>query len=196
MASPVTPMDDDVQHEAEIRLLGLILAQSALVGVSIGVFDAEVWLENTTPVLNGLTYAMSAFFVQGIAYYMFKVFFERGMRERARSGQLERDRNYKYRSMQQNFDSRRNEMEMRVQEAQLERELRWMEANPGQMPPSWGVPGGAPSIVSSYDQQQIDASRIPHHSAKNPTPLTLGISDEETPLKKDGTPDKRYEKKS
>jgi len=196
MASPVTPMDDDVQHEAEIRLLGLILAQSALVGVSIGVFDAEVWLENTTPVLNGLTYAMSAFFVQGIAYYMFKVFFERGMRERARAGQLERDRTYQYRTMQQNFDSRRNEMEMRVQEAQLERELRWMEANPGQMPPSWGVPGGAPSIVGAYDQQQIDASRIPTHAAKNPTPLTLGIPEEDVPLKKDGTPDKRYEKKS
>ena len=196
MASPVTPMDDDVQHEAEIRLLGLILAQSALVGVSIGVFDAEVWLENTTPVLNGLTYAMSAFFVQGIAYYMFKVFFERGMRERANAGQLERDRSYKYRSMQQNFDSRRNEMEMRVQEAQLERELRWMEANPGQMPPSWGVPGGAPSLIGNYDKQQIDASRIPHHSAQNPAPLTLGISDEEVPMKKDGTPDKRYEKKA
>lgn len=189
-------MDEDVQHEAEIRLLGLILAQSALVGVSIGVFDAEVWLKNTTPLLNGLTYAMSAFFVQGIAYYMFKVFFERGMRERARATQIDRDRNYKYRSMQQNFDARRAEMEMRIQEAQLERELRWMEANPGQMPPSWGVPGGSPSLIGTYDQERVDSSRIPTHEAKSPTPLSLGVSEEDVPLKKDGTPDKRYQKKN
>ena len=65
MPLPMTVMEDDSQHEAEIRLLGLILAQSALVGVSIGVFDAKVWLENTSPLLNGLTYAMSAFFIQG-----------------------------------------------------------------------------------------------------------------------------------
>ena len=31
--------------------------------------------------------------------------------------------------MQQQFDNRRAEMEMRMQEAQLERELRWMEEN-------------------------------------------------------------------
>ena len=180
-------MEDDSQHEAEIRLLGLILAQSALVGVSIGVFDAKVWLENTSPLLNGLTYAMSAFFIQGVAYYMFKVFFERGMRERAKATQIDRDRNYKYRSMQQSFDSRRAEMEMRIQEAQLERELRWMEANPG----------GAPSLIGTYDQERVDGSRIPTHAARNPAPLSLGVSEEDAhvPLKKDGTPDKRYQKK-
>tara|TARA_Y100001937_G_C7113524_1_gene328988 strand:+ start:1120 stop:1710 length:591 start_codon:yes stop_codon:yes gene_type:complete len=195
MPLPMTVMEDDSQHEAEIRLLGLILAQSALVGVSIGVFDAKVWLENTSPLLNGLTYAMSAFFIQGVAYYMFKVFFERGMRERAKATQIDRDRNYKYRSMQQSFDSRRAEMEMRIQEAQLERELRWMEANPGQMPPSWGVPGGAPSLIGTYDQERVDGSRIPTHAARNPAPLSLGVSEEDIPLKKDGTPDKRYQKK-
>jgi hypothetical protein len=194
-------MDDDMQHEAEIRLLGLILAQSTLVGVAIGVFDADIWLKNDTAMLNGFTYAMGAFFIQGIAYYMFKVFFEQGMRERARMTQIDRERNSKYRNMQQNFDHRRAEMELRMQEAQLEKELRWMEANPGQMPPSWGVAGGSPSLVGTYDNRggaaaSIDSSRIPTHNAQTQSPLSLGVSDEEEiPLKKDGTPDKRYMKK-
>ena len=75
MDKPVVNMDDE-QHDAEIRLMGLILAQSALVGVAVGVFDADVWLKNDTTWLNGFTYAMGAFFVQGIAYYVFKMFFE------------------------------------------------------------------------------------------------------------------------
>lgn len=195
--SPVVVMDDDMQHEAEIRLLGLILAQSTLVGVGIGVFDADLWLKNDTPMLNGFTYAMGAFFIQGIAYYMFKVFFEQGMRERARMSQIDRERTTKYRTMQHSFDQRRAEMELRMQEAQLEKELRWMEANPGQMPPSWGVQGGSPSLVGSYDQQRADNMRIPTHAAHSPAPLSLGVGDEEEiPRKKDGTPDKRYSKKS
>jgi len=201
VGKPVVAVDDDMQHEAEIRLLGLILAQSALVGLGIGVFDADVWLKNETAMLNGFTYAMAAFFVQGIAYYMFKVFFEQGMRERARLSQMDRQRSMKYRSMQNSFDNRRAEMELRMQEAQLEKELRWMEANPGQMPPSWGVQGGSPSLIGQYDNRggaaaQFDGSRIPTHQANSPAPLSLGVSEEtEVPLKKDGTPDKRYQKK-
>ena len=64
---PVVAMDSQQQHDAEIRLMGLILAQSTLVGVAIGVFDSNVWLMNDTPWLNGFTYAMGAFFVQGIS---------------------------------------------------------------------------------------------------------------------------------
>ena len=30
--------------EAEIRLMGLILSQSILVGIAVGIFDAEMWL--------------------------------------------------------------------------------------------------------------------------------------------------------
>ena len=201
VGKPVVAVDEDMQHEAEIRLLGLILAQSALVGVAIGVFDADVWLKNETAMLNGFTYAMAAFFVQGIAYYMFKVFFEQGMRERARLSQMDRQRSMKYRNMQNTFDNRRAEMEIRMQEAQLEAELRWMEQNPGQMPPSWGVAGGSRSLVGSYDSQggaatQFDGSRIPTHQASAPSPLSLGVSeDSDVPLKKDGTPDKRYAKR-
>ncbi len=106
--------------EAEIRLMGLILAQSALVGLAIGLFDADMWLNTNDPMVNGFTYAMAAFFVQGIAYYFFKMFFEQNMQERVRIQNMERERQGRYRSMQYTFDNRRAEMELRMQEAQLE----------------------------------------------------------------------------
>ena len=107
-------------NDAEIRLMGLILAQSALVGFAVGMFDAEMWLNNETPWLNGFTYAMAAFFVQGMAYYVFKMFFEQNMQERVRASNMERERQHRFRSMQNSFDNRRSEMELRMQEAQLE----------------------------------------------------------------------------
>ena len=164
--------------DAEIRLMGLILAQSALVGLAIGVFDADLWLESDTAMLNGFTYAMAAFFVQGIAYYFFKMFFEQNMQERVRATGVQRSRDARYKQMQMNFDNRRVEMEMRMQEAQLERELRWMEANPGKMPPSWGVPGGSQSIVSQYDSGQFNPG-IPSHEVDVEQPINLGIKEEE-----------------
>tara|TARA_R100001510_G_scaffold53723_1_gene55602 strand:+ start:221 stop:775 length:555 start_codon:yes stop_codon:yes gene_type:complete len=164
--------------DAEIRLMGLILAQSALVGLAIGVFDADLWLKSETPMLNGFTYAMAAFFVQGIAYYFFKMFFEQNMQERVRATGVQRTRDARYKQMQMNFDNRRVEMEMRMQEAQLERELRWMEANPGKMPPSWGVPGGSQSIVSQYDSGQFNPG-IPSHEVEVDQPINLGIKEEE-----------------
>ena len=164
--------------DAEIRLMGLILAQSALVGLAIGVFDADLWLKSETPMLNGFTYAMAAFFVQGIAYYFFKMFFEQNMQERVRATGVQRTRDARYKQMQMNFDNRRVEMEMRMQEAQLERELRWMEANPGKMPPSWGVPGGSQSIVAQYDSGQFNPG-IPSHEVEVDQPINLGIKEEE-----------------
>lgn len=198
---PVVAMDSQEQHDAEIRLMGLILAQSTLVGVAIGVFDSEVWLLNDTPWLNGFTYAMGAFFVQGIAYYVFKMFFEQNLQEKTHHSNIERQRTHQYKMMQQQFDNRRAEMEMRMQEAQLERELRWMEDNPGKMPPSWGVMGGSQSMIGAFDNlgggaNTFDSSRIPSHEAKVQQPLTLGINeDDDIPRKKDGSPDKRHKSK-
>ena len=63
-------------NEAEIRLMGLILSQSALVGLAVGIYDSGIWLVNDSEFVNGLTYAMGAFAVQGLAYYFFKMFFD------------------------------------------------------------------------------------------------------------------------
>lgn len=164
--------------DAEIRLMGLILAQSAFVGVGIGVFDAELWLISDTPMLNGFTYAMAAFFVQGLSYYFFKMFFEQNMQERVQATNVEKTRQHRYRQMQANFDNRRSDMEMRMQEAQLEAEIRWMEQNPGKMPPSWGVPGGSPAMIGSFDSTSFNPG-IPHHDAKVEQPINLGVSEQE-----------------
>ena len=69
-----------------------------------------------------------------------------------------------------------------------------MEQNPGQIPPSWGVQGGPPSLVSQYYDEPPN---LPSHSASVRQPLSLGIEVEENVrLKKDGTIDKRYNKKT
>ena len=121
--------------QAEIRLMGLILTQAVSIGIAIAVFDAEYWLKLDDPTVNGITYAMAAFAVQGVAYYLFKMFFQQGMDERARIAAQEKQRRTRYRSMEMSFDRRRQDMEIRMQEAQLEAELNWMEQNPGQTPP-------------------------------------------------------------
>tara|TARA_R110000751_G_scaffold82534_2_gene166057 strand:- start:5421 stop:5981 length:561 start_codon:yes stop_codon:yes gene_type:complete len=176
--------------EAEIHLMGLILAQSALVGLGVGLFDAGMWLNSEDPTVNGFTYAMAAFFVQGIAYYFFKMFFEQNMQEKVRMTNMERERQNRFRGMQAQFDSRRSEMELRVQESQLENELHWMETNPGKMPPSWGMTGGTGNRPIHTDQNLL-STNPPKHAVKIDTPINLGLSDD-TPSKKDGTPDKRF----
>ena len=185
------PMERSESNEAEIRLMGLILSQSALVGLAIGIFDSGVWLVNDTELVNGLTYAMGAFAVQGLAYYFFKMFFEQNMQDRARTADMERQRQQRYRGMQNEFDNRRSEMELRMQEAQMEAELRWMEDNPGKMPPSWGIQGGQPQFATQYDTMFNPG--IPMHEAKIQQPINLGAGDDKK--KADGTPDKRYKKK-
>ena len=177
-------------NEAEIRLMGLSLSQSALVGLAVGIYDAGIWLVNDSEFENGLTYAMGAFAVQGLAYYFFKMFFEQNMQDRARSADMERQRQMRYRGMQTEFDNRRSEMELRMQEAQMEAELRWMEENPGKVPPSWGIQGGQPLFATQYESKFNPG--IPMHEAKTPQPINLGAGEEHK--KADGTPDKRFKK--
>lgn len=169
------------EHDAEIRLMGLILSQSALVGLAIGIFDSNLWLVNPSPTVNGITYAMGAFAVQGLAYYFFKMFFEQNMQEKARLGEMEKTRQSRYRNMQSTMDSRRSEMELRMQEAQMETELRWMEQNPGKMPPTWGIHGGQPHFV---DNMSNFNPGIPIHEAAVEQPLKLGAEIEEKDDKK------------
>ena len=99
-------METNREHDqAEIRLMGLILTQAVSIGIAVGVFDAELWIDLDNPTTNGVTYAMAAFAVQGLAYYLFKMFFQQGMDERARMAAQERERR------------------------------KWMEDHPGETPP-------------------------------------------------------------
>ena len=159
------------QDQAEIRLMGLILTQAVSIGIAVGVFDAELWLKLDDPTVNGVTYAMAAFAVQGLAYYLFKMFFQQGMDERARMTNQEKERRNRYRTMEFSFDRRRQDMEMRMQEAQLETELGWMEENPGKTPP-W-------IEQRVYNDSFSSSEFMPASENKEPLSLGLDFSDDD-----------------
>lgn len=187
------------ESDAEIRLMGLILSQSALIGVAVGVFDSGMWLSNEDHWVNGVTYAMAAFAVQGLAYYIFKMFFEHNLQQKVKMSNLQRQQQMQFHDLQATFDQRRIDLEMRRAEAELEKELRWMENNPGAVPPQFSrnqqqLVGNAQQLVGFTDGM---SPGVPIHEAENEVPLNLGINEnqpmvESRPLKKDGTPDLRY----
>ena len=204
----------DPSDKSEMRLTGLILTQSALVGVAIGVYDAGLWLpggENANYYVNGMTYAMGALAIQVLAYYLFKMFFEEQMQDRVRMAEMQRQRDYRFREQQFSYDQRRADMELRMQEMQLEKELIWMQQNPGKMPPN-ALSNSQPS-VSGLGVDLFNTSKPPQHTAQVTQSHNFGLdaladdiiasSRTSAPrdmsgvrLKKDGTPDLRYKKSS
>tara|TARA_B100000131_G_scaffold287225_1_gene297705 strand:+ start:1447 stop:2067 length:621 start_codon:yes stop_codon:yes gene_type:complete len=184
----------------EMKMTGLILSQSALVGVAVGVFSAGLWLpggSEADSMIDGMTYAMGALAVQTIAYYLFKMFFEQGMKEKVQIAEMQRTRQDAFRQQQFGFEQRRADLELRVQEMQLENELRMLQENPERITP--GFNSGAIGQVGDYHNTFNPG--IPTHQAENNTPLNLGLNqmadeimeeEKKIPLKKDGTPDLRY----
>ncbi len=183
----------------EMRLTGLILAQSALIGVAVGIFDKGIWLPAGTTEnewVNGMTYSMGALAIQILAYYLFKMFFEQQMQEKVRMGEMQRQRSSAFKEQQFSYDQRRVEMELRMQEMQLEKELLWMQQNPGQTIP--------------HTQNGVDFNKevTPTHTAIESQTLSMGLDNISPPventvaprvpptknirLKSDGTPDLRY----
>ena len=157
--------------QAEIRLLGLILMQSLSIGLAVGIFHSDMWLKHADPLVNGMTYSMGAFAVQGLAYYVFKMFFQQGMDEKARIAQMERERRVRSTGLQQTFEQRRQDMELRMQELQLDQELRWLEANPGQTPPWLNQRADAQAMTSASM-----SLATPTHLAQEKPSLELGVS--------------------
>jgi len=188
----------------EMKMTGLILSQSALVGVAVGVFSAGLWLpggSEADSTINGMTYAMGALAVQTIAYYLFKMFFEQGMKEKVQIAEMQRTRQDAFRQQQFGFEQRRADLELKVQEMQLENELRMLHENPDRITP--GYNGGQISAGVQGDYHNTFNPGIPVHQAESSTPLNLGLSQmadglmgengqPSQRLKKDGTPDLRY----
>ena len=193
----------------EMKMTGLILSQSALVGVAVGVYASGLWLpggSNADSTISGMTYAMGALAVQTIAYYLFKMFFEQGMKEKVQIAEMQRQRQNQFKQQQFGFEQRRADLELRVQELQLENELRVLHENPERITPGFNnsVPGGFAGAHGTFNPG------IPRHNAESETPLNLGLTDAQVaadilrdipappppsgvmPLKNDGTPDLRY----
>ena len=157
--------------------------QSLSIGLAVGIFHSDMWLMHEDPLVNGMTYSMGAFAVQGLAYYVFKMFFQQGMDEKARIAQMERERRLRSTGLQQTFEQRRQDMELRMQELQLEQELRWLEANPGQTPPWLDQRAGGMGM----DSASMSLATPSHYAQEKPS-LELGVSfdDEEKPRAADG----------
>lgn len=210
-------MTRDIGDTNEMKMTGLILSQSALVGLAVGTYSSGLWLPAGTDGdtwVNGMTYAMGALAIQTIAYYLFKMFFEQGMKEKVQVTEMNRVRQNQFRQQQIGFDQRRMDLELRVQEMQLENELRLLHEDPSRISTfndgniSLGIPGDYHSTAQPIQ---------PIHSAQNDTPLNLGLTAAQAavdamhppaplpsppvpvglmPLKKDGTPDLRYKRGS
>ena len=189
----------DPNDKSEMRLTGLILTQSALIGAAVGVFDAGIWLPGGSDAghyVNGITYSMGALAIQILAYYLFKMFFEDQMQEKVRVSEMQRQRDYRFREQQFSYDQRRADMELRMQEMQLEKELMWMQNNPGQVPPSQmsGIVTTTTSQPASDGSLSMGLDSLSEQFIAE-APVTPRIPpSENTRLKKDGTPDMRYKK--
>jgi hypothetical protein len=177
----------------EMKMTGLILSQSALVGVAVGVFSSGLWLpagSDGESWQNGMTYAMGALAVQTIAYYLFKMFFEQGMKEKVQIAEMQRQRSNQFRQQQLGFDNRRADLELRVQEMQLENELRLLQENPERISPAVFNSGNVSAGVPGDYHNTFNPGLVPSHDSNTDAPMNLGV--DAAPLKKDGTPDLRY----
>jgi len=89
--------------------------------------------------------------------------------------------------MQNTFDARREDLELRMQEAQLENELRWMETNPGKIP-TW---------AAIENEEKLFNPNPPAHSAGGQDSINLGISfeDDEKLDEKKRDADGKFKKK-
>jgi hypothetical protein len=154
------------------------------VGVAIGVYYSEIWLVLDGPIMNGATYAMAAFAIQGLGYYVFKMFFQQGLDDRMHVQDGERRRQQRYRDMQRIFDTRREDLELRMQEGQLENELRFMETNPGKTP-TW---------AALENEEKIFNPNPPSHSAASKDSINLGATFDEEDGQERGT-DGKFKKK-
>ena len=174
-------MSRDVGDTNEMKMTGLILSQSALVGLAIGVYSSGLWMpagSSASSTIDGMTYAMGALAVQTIAYYLFKMFFEQSMKEKVEVAELQRNRQNMYRQQQMGFDQRRADLELRQMELQLENELRMMHEDPNRvLDNNQFFNGGAVSAGVKGDYHNtFNPGLVPAHGAKNEAPMNLGLS--------------------
>ena len=187
------------------NLNGLILAQSALVGLAVGLYDSGLWLPGGADAgyyVNGMTYSMGALALQVVATYFFKMFFEEGMVEKARVADMQRTRDPRFPAQQFGYEQRRMDMELKVQEMQLEKELLWMQQHPGEIMPSnaqggisgFGVDFHSTAKPPTDNRKSLGLDAV-GHSLGGDVPVAPRVPpSDDVRLKADGTPDRRYKK--
>jgi len=168
------------QNEDELKVMGLIAFISLLVGGAIAIFDARLWLRVDDSVYtNSLTYIMGAFTLQGISYFIYKMLMQDSMDNRATFARQAKDRDRRVMQMQQMFSGRQLEQELKLQELQLEAQLRMMENDPDVLLRGLGYQVNEPP--------RDEFAPTPQHEAQSDKPLDLGaakVVDDKTKGKK------------
>ena len=157
------------KNEDELKVMGLIAFISLLVGGAIAIFDARLWLRVDDSVYtNSITYIMGAFTLQGISYFLYKMLMQDSMDNRATFARQAKDRDKRVMQMQQMFSGRQLEQELKLQELQLEAQLRMMENDPDVLLRGLGY------AVSEPPREEF--APAPKHEAQSDKPLDLGAS--------------------
>ena len=166
----------DTHNTDELRILGLISFVSILVGCAIAVFDAEMWLVDTSVRTNALTYTMGAFTLQGMAYFLWKMLAQDSMDQKASLANMQKNMTRQMQKQQMGFAQKQMEIEMRKQEMMFSHQLRQLEEDP--------------EVIQYLQLQQEmqeaaeEAVNAPKHEADNKKPMKLGANKARNP---DGT---------
>ena len=114
----------------ELRILGLISFVSMLVGGSIAVFDANMWLVSDSVRTNALTYTMGAFTLQGMAYFLWKMLAQDSMDQKASLANMQKSMTRQMQKQQMGFAQKQMEIEMKKQEMLFSHQLNQLEQDP------------------------------------------------------------------
>ncbi len=191
-------MSSSKSNEDILRVMGFIGFVSILVGSAVAVFDAGLWLKSTDTYSNALTYAMGAFTLQGMSFFFYKLLVQESMDSKAQWTRQQRVRDGRIREMQSQFANAQLEQELKVRQMQMDRQLSLMEKNPDAYMAMMG--GNSLRILDDqyrepqpFDDSTADFNPPPKHKTEAGTKaVNLGVDYGDVPVKKDGTPDKRY----
>ena len=168
--SNLPPLQPGETTADELRVLGLITFVSLLVGATIAVFDSGFWLKSTDTQTNAYTYAMAAFTLQGMSFVLYKLLMQDSMDHKAGFARMDRERNRRMQTMQQQMATRQMELEMRMQEAQFTRQMQMMEHQQE-------MASTESDITNLGDMMLIPNPPPPQHPAEEKGSIDLGPSD-------------------
>lgn len=118
------------KNSDELRILGLISFVSILVGCSIAVFDARMWLYDDETYTNAITYTMGAFTLQGMAYFIYKMLAQDSMDQKALLSNMQRNMSRQMQAQQMRFAQAQMEMEIKKQEVSFAKQMEDLEKDP------------------------------------------------------------------
>tara|TARA_R110000824_G_scaffold32762_4_gene105527 strand:+ start:300 stop:836 length:537 start_codon:yes stop_codon:yes gene_type:complete len=155
------------QNTDELRILGLISFVSILVGCSIGVFDAELWLVDHSSVrTNTLTYTMGAFTLQGMGYFLWKMLAQDSMDQKASIANMQKNMSRQMQKQQMGFAQKQMEIEMKKQEMVFSHQLDQLNQDPEVIQYL--------ALQKEMQKAAQEAANIPDHPADKKQAMPLG----------------------